>query len=228
LRNSHTSHAHGLSQLLEDDQLEAGGWSESSPDWEESLVETEWSFVLQDLGEAVSEATVEWGLDWLVHQSGSDDVEWGNSAGHEETGSESRGELEWDSVGHTQFSFAKLLAGIIAGHFSGVQDHGSHDVGLDTLVESTNTLSGMDLLGVVGESFLFTGVGHHSCLQDIEWVTSEGTDGTSQSTSNELLEESSTWLVGTDNTLDWLVESESEGSVRGLSHPGSTDTLVEG
>lgn len=60
---------------------------------------------------------------------------------------------------------------------------------------------------------LLSGISHHSCLQDIEWVTSDGTDTTSQSTSEEFLEETGTWLVSSDNTLDWFVESESEGGI---------------
>ena len=87
----------------------------------------------------------------------------------------------------------------------------------------------MDLLSEVSESTVLNSlIGHHSGLEDIEWVSSNGTNTTGKSTSDELGEESSGWLVGTDETLHWLVETESEGGVGGLSAPGGSDSLVEG
>tara|TARA_B110000305_G_C19345216_1_gene591279 strand:+ start:284 stop:511 length:228 start_codon:yes stop_codon:yes gene_type:complete len=74
--------------LLEDDELEAGGWSESSPNWDETFVEAHWSLVLEDLSGAVEETVVDLSVRWLVHKSSSDNIEWRNGTSHEETGRE--------------------------------------------------------------------------------------------------------------------------------------------
>ena len=82
---SHSFQTDDLSELLENDQLEAGGWSESGPDRDEALPESKRSLVLQDLGGTVSESTVQLGIGWLVHKPGSNDVKWRDSACHEES-----------------------------------------------------------------------------------------------------------------------------------------------
>lgn len=86
LLTSHRTHSQDFSELLEDDELEAGGWSESTPDWDETFVEAHWSLVREDLAKAVDETAVDLGVRWLVHESSSDKIEWRDSASHEETG----------------------------------------------------------------------------------------------------------------------------------------------
>ena len=39
-------------KLLKGDELEASGWGESRPNWEETLVETTWSLSLENMHEA--------------------------------------------------------------------------------------------------------------------------------------------------------------------------------
>ena len=72
---SDCAHSHNLSELLEDDQLEAGGWSKSTPNWDETFVKAHWSFVFEDLPEAVDETVVDLSIGWLIHKSSSDDIE---------------------------------------------------------------------------------------------------------------------------------------------------------
>ena len=152
-RSSHSSHSSDLSQLLVDDQLEASSWGESSPNWKETLVESERALVLEDLDEAINESIIEFSVGWLVHQPGSDDIEWRHSASHEETGRESGHELARDSVFEAQLVLNDTLASIVTGHLGGVQDHSSHHVGLDSLVETSNTLALVHLVGEEAHTF---------------------------------------------------------------------------
>ena len=227
-QSSHSSHSSYLSQLLVDDQLEASSWGESSPNREEALVESKRAFVLEDLYEAVNESIIELSVGWLVHQPGSDDIEWRHSASHEETGGESGHELAGDSVFEAQLVLNDALASIITGHLGGVQDHSSHHVGLDSLVEAANTLAFINLVGEKAHTFCFSSlIGHHSSLEDIKWVSSKRSNTSGKSSSHELAKETSVWLACSSDVFHWLVKSKSEGGVGGLSHPGGSDTLVE-
>ena len=102
LKSSHSSHTHGLSELFIDDQLEASGWSESTPNRKETFIESEWTFVFEDLREAINETVIDLSVSWLVHQSRSNEIERRDSAGHEESSDESGEELASDSVFETQ------------------------------------------------------------------------------------------------------------------------------
>ena len=227
-KSSHSSHTSSCSELFIDDQLEASGWSESSPNRKETLVESEWTFTLEDLGEAINETIIELSVSWLVHQSSSDEIEWRHCAGHEETSSESGQELASDTVFETQVIFDDSLACVIARHFGGVQDHSSHDVGLDSLVESSHTLGLVDFAGEESNTFCISSLtGHHSCLEDIEWVSGNGSNTSSQSTGEEFAQETGIFFVSSGDRFHWLVKTESQGGVRGFSHPSGTNTLVE-
>lgn len=95
---SHSTESHNLSKLLEDDKLDTGGWGKSSPNRDETLVESHGSLVGEDLGEAVDETVVDLGIGWLVHKSSSNEIEWRDSASHEESSGEGGHELEWNSI----------------------------------------------------------------------------------------------------------------------------------
>lgn len=84
IKCSHAAEANNFPELLENDQLEAGGRREPGPDWNEALPEAEWALVL-DFHSAVTEATVQLGVRWLVHKPRSNDVEWRDSDCHKES-----------------------------------------------------------------------------------------------------------------------------------------------
>ena len=164
----------------------------------------------------------------MVHEQGSAFVEWRDSAGQEETGGEGSAELK-DETLKSEGSDEEHFALIVAGHFGGVKNHSSDDVGIETLVETSKTLGLHDFFGILSEtSSLRVLIGHHLGLEDIEWVTGARSDSTSEGSGQELSKETSSWGAGTNEHLDWLVKTESEGGVRGLSQPGWTNTLVEG
>lgn len=207
--------------------MQASGGSETRPDGDEALVETERTLTLEHLGNAVSETVVELGVGGLVHKSSTDDVERRHSARHEETGREGGHELKRHTIGNV--GLEDTLARIVASHLGGIEDHSTHNVGLDTLIETGKALSLHDLAGENLETLgLNTLISHHSRLEDIERVTGKGADTTGERTSQELAEETGILFVGADDTLDGLVETETEGGVGGLSQPGGTNTLVEG
>jgi len=119
--------------------LETGSRGESRPDRDEALIETEWSLVLKDLCKAVYEAVVKFSIIWLIHKSCPNDIKWGDRASHEKSCCESGHELKL----HAFFETSRLhltLADIIATHLRSIEHHCSHDIGLDTLIESAHTL----------------------------------------------------------------------------------------
>ena len=44
--------------MFESDKLNASGWGESRPDWDEALIETEWSLFLENAHESVAKTVV--------------------------------------------------------------------------------------------------------------------------------------------------------------------------
>jgi len=157
--------------LFEDHELEASGWRESTPDWDETLVEAHWSLVLEDLGEAIDETVIDLSVRWLVHESSSNEIEWRDGASHEETGREGGHELKLESIWDTH-SLHSLFASIIACHLGGVQNHSSHNISLNTLVKTSHTLFRINFIGEVFNTVGFGSlVCHHSSLEDIEWVS---------------------------------------------------------
>lgn len=83
-------HAHKPPDLLEDDELQSRGGSEPAPDGDESPPEGGGALLGDDLGEAVEGVGVELGVCGLVHEAGSDHVEGGDGASHEEAGAAGR------------------------------------------------------------------------------------------------------------------------------------------
>jgi len=84
----------------------------------------------------------------LIHKSGSNEIEWSNSACHEETSDECGGELHAETVFEAH-SFDILFNLIVNSHFGSIKNRCSHDVSLETFIESTHTFSGMNLSDVM-------------------------------------------------------------------------------
>jgi hypothetical protein len=122
--------------------LQAGGWSKSCPDWEESFIESSWTVLSPDLHEAIGKVIV-WHITIFVfllsHQKGSAHIEWSDSASHNETGSEGGQELKEETL-NCEHGDHVGFACVIASHLGGIKDHSSHDVNIHSFIESAESL----------------------------------------------------------------------------------------
>jgi len=90
----------------------------------------------------------------LIHKSGSNEIEWSNGASHEETGDEGGGELHTETIFEAH-GFDILFNLIVNSHFSCIKNRCSHNVSLETFIESTHTFSGMNLSDVMTYRLIF-------------------------------------------------------------------------
>ena len=213
LERRHTEHT---TKLLKDNKLKSCCRSETGPDRHKSTPEGEWSFLSGNLDHTVNSVVVDSGIDGLVHESCTDHIERTDSAGHEETSSGSGSES-----GEQRASFPassgddNSLGLVVNSHFGTVENHRTSNVGVNTTVESSDTLVRVELLCCAHKSWSGSSLGsHHFCLEDIEWVSSQGTDTTGGGTGSELLEEGGVLFRGAaESDLDRLVETKTEGCV---------------
>ena len=141
-------HSHDGTQLLEDNKLDCGGGGKPRPDGHETTPESQRSLILGNLHHAIQSVVVDLGIRGLVHQAGSNHVEWGHRACHEESSSDGRKELGHNGLlGQACQSNHVSLGLVVAGHLSSIQHHGTRNVGVNTTVESTNSLLSQKLLG---------------------------------------------------------------------------------
>lgn len=119
---------------------------------------------------------------------------------------------------------------IVAGHFGPVEDHGAHDVGIDTAVESANALMGEEVFGSAhdgGGAFSFGR--HHFGLKDVEGVAGDGSKGTCGGTGQELFDKGGVFGGGASKgDFAGFVESEAERCVGCLAEPCGVDALPHG
>ena len=209
--------------MFEDDELEASGRREATPDRNKALVETSRAFSSEDLSEAVDKSIVNLGISRLVHQPGSDNIKRRDGAGHKEAGAEGRHELKGKTFTDHAGVLDRRFHDVVAAHFRGIEHGGSHDVGLDSLVETTDALGCVDLADELAEGSPFTLVCHHPSLQYIEGITGARADSSGQSSCQELGQDAGAGLVSPRESLHRLVEPDAEGGVGCLTHPGRLD-----
>ena len=140
--------------MLEGDELEASGWGESGPDWDETFVETKRSLLLENAHKSITETIVCLLSGRLVHEQCSAFVEWRDGAGQEETGGEGSNELKEETF-ECERCDKELFASIITGHLGGVENHSSDNIGVEALVETSNAFGLHDFLSVCAEAFSF-------------------------------------------------------------------------
>jgi hypothetical protein len=139
-------HSHHATQLFKNDKLDCCSRSKSRPDRQETTPEGHGALILGNLDHAINGIIVELGIYRLVHQPSSNHVKRRHGAGHEETGRNSREELRDNGLfGQTSNSHDIPLGLIIASHFGTVQDHGTGDIGVNTAVESADSLGSIEL-----------------------------------------------------------------------------------
>lgn len=149
--------------LLEDNKLKSGCGREASPDGNETSVETARTILGDDLEAAIKEAFVDSGIRRLVHQSSADHIEWSNSAGHEEASSKGREELCDEALGEELGGLDHSLDLVIACHLGTIQHHRTHNIRLDSTVESHHSLRFVESTGSLTHGRrLFALSSHHA------------------------------------------------------------------
>mmetsp|Transcript_6276 Transcript_6276/g.13060 ORF Transcript_6276/g.13060 Transcript_6276/m.13060 type:complete len:289 (+) Transcript_6276:271-1137(+) len=224
-------HAHKPPDLLEDDELQSRGGSEPAPDGDESPPEGGGALLGDDLGEAVEGVGVELGVCGLVHEAGSDHVEGGDGASHEEAGAAGRHGLGEDGgLGEAGLLDDETLDLVVAAHLGAVEHHRPHDVAVDATVEAPDALVAHELLGSVDDAGgLLALTGHHLGLEDVKGVAGEGAEGAGGGAGSKLLDEGGVLRGGAaEGDLAGLVKAKAETGVRTLPKPGGVDALPEG
>lgn len=149
--------------LLEDDKLESGGGCKASPDRNKARIQTTRAILGDDLNSAVEEALVDLRIRRLVHQSSADHVEGSDGARHEEPSSKGRKELRDKTVREEFRGLDDHLDLVVARHFRPVKNHRTHDVGLNSTVESHYSLRPVQSTGGLTHGWrLLTLSSHHA------------------------------------------------------------------
>ena len=117
---------------------------------------------------------------------------------------------------------------IVASHLGSVQDHSTGNVGVNSTVESSNTLVGEKISSGLGDGRNFlSGGGHHLSFEDVERVSGKTSNGTGGTSGSELLVERGSSIVGSEHNLDGFVKTKTKRSVRCFTQPSSVDSLPE-
>mmetsp|Transcript_17694 Transcript_17694/g.31982 ORF Transcript_17694/g.31982 Transcript_17694/m.31982 type:complete len:220 (+) Transcript_17694:38-697(+) len=128
-------------QGLDNEKLDRRSRCEASPNGNETAPQGSRAVLFDELGSTVYKAVVQFLIRGLVHECRTNSIEWTDGRRHGETRHHTRRKDGTNILAAPSGSIGNVsLRNVITRHLGGVQDHGTHDVGLHTTIKSGNAL----------------------------------------------------------------------------------------
>ena len=173
----------------------------------------------------MSHSVVNFGFRWLVHQSGTDSIEWCNHNSTENTSCHSSKQLHLQTFFNT-ISSSNWFEVIIAWHLWTCHCSCSPNVGRNAFVETSKSLILVNVFDeIVNPWVLFAFVCHHSYFKNIKWISTKWSNGTWQTSSCEF--DNNAWVFWSNQVSNWSVKTKSKSWITCFSKPRWLNSLIE-